>query len=72
MTNWFLLKNPQLRHLNLCLNQVDDSIVEDIELALKLTPYDFCFTLSSNPVSEDQIAKICATINQIYRQRVTD
>lgn len=62
VTNWFLLKNPQFRHLNLCLNQVDDSVVEDIEQALKLTPDDFCFTLSGNPISEDQVAKIHATI----------
>jgi hypothetical protein len=46
--------------------------VEDIELALKLTPDDFCFTLSGNPISEDQVAKIHETIKKIHKQRVTD
>lgn len=46
--------------------------MEDIELALKLTPDDFCFTLSGNPFSEDQVARIHTTIKQIHKQRVTD
>jgi hypothetical protein len=46
--------------------------VEDIELALKLTPDDFCFTLSGNPFSEEQVARIHTTIKQIHKQRVTD
>lgn len=25
VTNWFLLVNPQFKHLNICLNQIDDS-----------------------------------------------
>ena len=70
--NWFLLKNPQFRHLNLCLNMLDDTIVEDIELALKLTPDDFCFTLSGNPIAEELVAKMHMTIKQIHKQRVTD
>jgi hypothetical protein len=53
VTNWFLLKNPQFRHLNLCLNSIDDDVVETIETALKLTPDDFCLTLSGNPIGEE-------------------
>ena len=25
VTNWFLLVNPKFKHLNICLNQIDDS-----------------------------------------------
>ena len=48
VTNWFLLRNPQFRHLNLCLNQIDDAVVPSFVDILKITPDDFCFTLSGN------------------------
>lgn len=48
VTNWWLLVNPQFKHLNICLNQIDDSAQEDIEFALSITPDDFCMTLSGN------------------------
>jgi hypothetical protein len=46
--------------------------VDDIELALRLTPDDFCFTLSGNAFSEEAVARIQTTIKQIHKQRVTD
>ena len=27
VTNWFLIKNPQFRHLNLCLNDLDEMVL---------------------------------------------
>ena len=56
VTNWFMIKNPQFRHLNLCLNNIEDTAQEDIENALKNTPDDFCLTLSGNPLNEEVIA----------------
>ena len=58
VVNWFMLKNPQFRHLNLCLNNIDDTAQEEIEAALRITPDDFCFTLSGNPLSEEAIVYI--------------
>ena len=46
--------------------------MDDIELALRLTPDDFCFTLSGNAFSEEAVARIQTTIKQIHKQRVTD
>lgn len=34
VTNWFLLVNPQFKHINICLNQIDDVAQEDIESCL--------------------------------------
>ncbi len=58
VTNWFMIKNPQFRHLNLCLNNIEDTAQEDIENALKNTPDDFCLTLSGNPLTEEVIAQL--------------
>ena len=72
VVNWFMIKNPQFRHLNLCLNNIEDTAQEEIEAALRITPDDFCFTLSGNPLSEESIASIQKTVQQIHKQRVTE
>ena len=72
VVNWFMLKNPQFRHLNLCLNNIDDTAQEEIEAALRITPDDFCFTLSGNPLSEETVVQIQKTVQQIHKQRVTE
>lgn len=69
---WFMVKNPQFRHLNLCLNNLEDSAQEEIESALRVTPDEFCFTLSGNSFSEEVIAAIQKTVQQIHKQRVTE
>lgn len=52
---WWLLVNPQFKHLNICLNQVDDLAQADIEAALSITPDDFCMTLSGNAFSDETV-----------------
>lgn len=34
VTNWFLVKNPQFKHLNVCLNQLDEFAAPAIEQCL--------------------------------------
>ena len=46
--NWYLLRCPQFKHLNLCLNNINDEIAEKAEDVLLRTPDDFGFTLSGN------------------------
>ncbi len=70
--NWFMLKNPQFRHLNLCLNSIEDSAQEEIEAALRITPDDFCFTLSGNAFSEEVVAAIQKTVQYVHKQRITE
>ena len=55
VTNWFLLRCPQFKHLNFCLNRIDDEIAAKIEDVLMRTPDDFGFTLSGNPMSNPVI-----------------
>lgn len=72
VVNWFMIKNPQFRHLNLCLNNIEDTAQEEIEAALRITPDDFCFTLSGNPLSEEAVASIQKTVQLVHKQRVTE
>lgn len=53
VAQWSLVINPQFKHLNVCLNQIDDSACEDIEEMLQITPDDFCLTLSGNQFSDE-------------------
>ena len=57
-TNWFLLRCPQFKHLNFCLNQIDDEIAAKVEDVLMRTPDDFGFTLSGNPMTNPVILRI--------------
>jgi len=50
-TNWFLMKCPQFKHFNLCLNSIDDEIAPKVEEVLMSTPDDFGLTLSGNQLS---------------------
>jgi Ran GTPase-activating protein (RanGAP) involved in mRNA processing and transport len=72
VTNWFLLVNPQFKHINICLNQVDDVAQEDIEGCLQITPDDFCMTLSGNQFSDECVAGIQKCVQQVHKQRVTE
>jgi len=51
IVNYFLLKCPQFKHINLCLNQIDDESMGIIEQVLSQTPDDFGLTLSGNQIS---------------------
>lgn len=48
VTNYFLLKCPQFKHLNFCLNKIGDDSAKIIEKVLIQTPDDFGITLAGN------------------------
>jgi len=50
-----MLKNVQFKHINLCMNEVNDEIKEGISLLLRRTNDDFGITLSGNPISKDTV-----------------
>ena len=57
-TQWFVIVNPQFKHLNVCLNQIDDTAVADIERMQQITPDDFCLTLSGNQFSDESVQQL--------------
>lgn len=71
-TCWFMQMNPQFKHLNICLNQIEDDCQPDIENLLSITPDDFCLTLSGNAFSDEVVQSICKTVQQVHKQRVTE
>ncbi len=71
-TNWFLLRCPQFKHVNLCLNKIDDEMAAKIEDVLVRTPDDFGFTLSGCPISNPVISKIHRAVSNLHKQRCTD
>jgi hypothetical protein len=72
VTNWFLLVNPQFKHLNICLNQIDDSALEAINDVLSITPDDFQLTLSGNAFADESVQSIYATIKSVHKQRINE
>ncbi len=72
VTSWFLVKNPQFRHLNLCLNQLDEFAVPALEQSLSVTPDEFCFTLSGNPFGEECVEQLEKCVKTLHKQRVME
>ena len=71
-TNWFLLRCPQFKHLNLCLNRIDDEVSAKLEDVLMRTPDDFGVTLSGNPVSNPVVSKIHRSVAALHKKRCHD
>lgn len=71
-TNWFLMRCPQFKHLNFCLNAIDDEIAAKVEDVLMRTPDDFGFTLSGNPISNAMILRIHRNVSNLHKQRCVE
>lgn len=46
--NYFLVKNAQFRHINLCLNDLDETFKEPLNELFKRTGDEFGVTMSGN------------------------
>ena len=72
VTNWFLLRCPQFKHLNLCLNRVDDEVVPRLEEVLLNTPDDFGLTLSGCPVDAALVQRVHRAVTTLHKQRCAE
>lgn len=72
VTNWFLIKNPQFRHLNLCLNDLDEMVLKNLEMVYSYTADDFCITLSGNPMPEETIEQLYKHIKAEHKRRIME
>ena len=50
-----MMKNLQFKHINLCMNDINDDIRDALLSLLRRTNDDFGVTLSGNPVSKETI-----------------
>ena len=71
-TTWFLMKCPQFKHLNLCLNSIDDDIAPKVEEVLMSTPDDFGFTMSGNQLSFATVQRLHRQVTAQHKQRCLD
>jgi len=50
-----MLKNIQFKHINLCMNDINDDIKDPLANLLRRTNDEFGVTLSGNAVSKEAI-----------------
>ena len=50
IAEWVTIKNPQIKHLNFCMNNIDDDIEKTLLEVIDRTADEFSITLSSNKV----------------------
>ena len=72
VTNYFLLKCPQFKHLNFCLNKIGDDCAKTINKVLAQTPDDFGITLAGNSISQTVSNQIQQNVKDLHKQRVND
>ena len=67
---WFLLRAPQFKHLNLCMNKLDDDILSGIKDVLSRTTEDFGFTLTGNPLTAEDVARVQQNVHEAHKKSV--
>ena len=67
---WVTIKNPQIKHLNFCMNAIDDDIEKTINDVIDRTDDGFSITLSSNKVQEEVIERLHNKITKLHRAQV--
>ena len=71
-TVWYLLRNPQFKHLNLCLNCVSDDVLDRVDELMMNSSDDFGLTISGNPLNATRVKEIHAKIEKLHKKRHTD
>lgn len=64
---WVTIKNPQFKHLNICMNNIEDDVVEALQAVLERTTDDFGVTISSNKLTEPVIEELHQKIRDLHK-----
>ena len=56
--NSFVIKHENFKHLNLALNELDDSAEEELDKLMERTPQKFLLTITDNPISTEVTDKL--------------
>ncbi len=67
---WVTTKNLQFKHLNLCINNLDDDSEEAISNLFSRTSDEFGITISSNKLSEDAIQRLHKKITVLHKNNI--
>lgn len=58
VVEWVLMRNCQYKHINLCMNELTDEIMQSIGQLMRRTPDDFGITLSGNMIEKDLVRRL--------------
>ena len=72
VTLWYLIRNPQFKHLNLCLNDIKDDVLGQVEELLMNTTDDFGITLAGNALAAPKVKEIHTKVEKLHKKRHTD
>ena len=67
---WVTIKNPQFKHLNICMNNIEDDVLEALQAVLERTTDDFGVTISSNKLTEEVIEGLHQKIRDLHKGNV--
>jgi len=67
---WVTIKNPQIKHLNFCMNQIEDDIEPILSQVIDRTGEEFSVTLSSNRLQEDVVERLHQKISNIHKAQI--
>ena len=68
---WVTMKNPQLRHLNVCMNNLDDDIEPKLASIIDRTTEDFSMTISTNPnITNEVVQRLHDKITNLHKATV--
>jgi len=67
---WVTIKNPQFKHLNLCMNSIEDEFEPVLSSVIERTTDEFGVTVSSNKLSDEVIEKLHKKIITIHKNNL--
>lgn len=64
---WVTIKNPQLKHINLCMNSIDNEAEAPLIALVERTTDEFSLTVSSNPIEQESLQKVHDKITAMHK-----
>lgn len=64
------IKNPQIKHLNFCMNDIDDDIEKTLADVIDRTQDEFSITLSSNKLQEEVVERLHAKVTKLHKAQI--
>ena len=64
-----MLRNVQFKHLNLCMNLLNEELKDELKDLLLRTNDDFGVTLSGNTISSEGIKELQYEVLELHKRR---
>ena len=67
IVEWVTIKNPELKHINVCMNKIDTEIEADLAGLIERTTEEFSLTVSSNLIEAEAIGRVHEKISALHK-----